>query len=218
MDKKSINLPGITIHGDFTVFGPMIDIHDNGQVNIYQGGRPKPAKRKAAESPAKKASCARPMTLKYYKHGNNALLMKQRRRVDLVFRKWNEWGWIDERTSANDFDAFFEGEDRYCNITWTGNATVLTILLQELLKQPYIERQTGCSARSLVEQQFGRKAYAGRQRLDQETLDRIAVVLYILGPNNPIPEREEKDGNERYDTSDVTLKLLGERLRSTKGV
>jgi hypothetical protein len=218
MDKKSINLPGITIHGDFTVFGPMIDIHDNGQVNIYQSGRPKPAKRKAAESPAKKASCAKPMTLKYYKHGNNALLMKQRRRVDLVFRKWNEWGWIDERTSANDFDAFFEGEDRYCNITWTGNAIVLTILLQELLKQPYIERQTGCSAKSLVEQQFGRKAYAGRQRLDQETLDRIAVVLYILGPNNPIPEREEKDGNERYDTSDVTLKLLGERLRSTKGV
>lgn len=218
MDKKSINLPGITIHGDFTVLGPMIDIHDNGQVSIYQSGRPKPAKRKAAESPAKKASCAKPMTLKYYKHGNNALLMKQRRRVDLVFRKWNEWGWIDERTSANDFDAFFEGEDRYCNITWTGNATVLTILLQELLKQPYIERQTGCSAKSLVEQQFGRKAYSSRQRLDQGTLDRIAIVLYILGPNNPIPEREERDGNERYDTSEVTLKLLGERLRSTKGV
>lgn len=166
----------------------------------------------------KRASCDQPMTLKYYRHSNNSLLMKQRKRVDIVFRKWNEWGWIDERTSANDFDALFEGEPRHCNITWTGNTTVLTILMQELLKQPYIEKQTGCSAKSMVEKQFGRKAYAGRQRLDQKTLDRIAIVLYILGPNNPIPEREERGCDERYDTTDATLKMLGERLRSTKGV
>ena len=221
MDKKITNLPGITLNGDITVLGPMFDIHDNGEVNIYHSGRtdhPKAAKRKATEAKTKRASCDQPMTLKYYRHGNNSLLTKQRKRVDIVFRKLNEWRWIDDKTTANDFDSFFEGESRHCNITWTGNATVLTILLQELLKQPYIEKQTGCSAKSMVERQFGRKAYSGRKRLDQETLDRIAIVLYILGPNNPIPEREGRDSNERYDTSDATLKMLGERLRTTKGI
>lgn len=219
MDKKSINLPGITIHGDFTVLGPMIDIHDNGQVSIYQSGQPKPAKRKAAESPAKKASCAKPMTLKYYRHGNNALLMKQRRRVDLVFRKWNEWGWIDERTSANDFDAFFEGEDRYCNITWTGNATVLTILLQELLKQPYIEKQTGCSAKSMVEKQFGLTANWNRSRMDGDTEDRIRLTLLILDVRNPLPEPRRNGDDESPDTRDVALKAIyAGQLRSVKGV
>ena len=180
--------------------------------------------RKSRRQPAKpkpkpeKTTCNKPKTLKYYTHGNNSLLMKQRKRVMLVFRKFNEWKWIDVKTKAEDLEAFFEGEPRHCNITWTGNATVLTILLQKLLKQPYIGRQTRCSAKSLVEQQFGLTANSDKTRIDSDAEGKIYAILYILNVNNPIPERPERDGDERYDTSDATLKLLGDKLRSTKGI
>ncbi len=202
----------------------MIDIHDNGQVSIYQSGRLKPAKRKAAESPAKSASCAKPMTLKYYKHGNNALLMKQRRRVDLVFRKWNEWGWIDERTSANDFDAFFEGEPRHCNIGFKKNTTVLSIFLRDLLdyenshKEKIISKQTGQSATSLVKEQFGKTENFDETRLTDDDRFKIKATLYILNTENPIVHRQGGDDND-YDTSDAAFQaVLSGQLRSTKGI
>lgn len=222
MNKKSTNLPSITLNGDITVLGPMFDIHDNGEVNIYQSGRteqPKPAKRKATEGKTKRATCDKPMTLKYYKHGNNSLLMKQRKRVLLVFQKLNEWGWLDERTAADDFDALFEGEPRHCNITWAGNATVLTILLQELLKQPYIEKQTGCSAKSMVERQFGRTANSGRSRLSIDDEDKIKLILLILDLRNPLPESRGRGNNDEPDMRDTALKaIFAGQLRTAKGV
>ncbi len=160
----------------------------------------------------------KPLTLKYYKHGNKGLHEKQHYRVMLVFRKFNEWKWVDANTKADDFEALFDGEPRHCNITWTGNTTILTILLQELLRQNYIEKQTGCSAKSLVKKQFGLTANSDRTRLDNDAVNKINIILYILDPNNPIPERKERNSDERYDTSDTTLKLLGEKLRSTKGI
>ena len=68
--------------------------------------RPKKAKKDICKPAVK------PMTLKYYTHGNNGVLMNQRKRVDIVYRKWIEWDWIDEETTAADFDAFFEGAPR----------------------------------------------------------------------------------------------------------
>lgn len=222
MDKKSIDMPDIKINGNVNIYGPMFDIHDNGEVKIYQSGQtdqPKPAKRKASEAKTKTVSCDKPMTLKYYTHGNNSLLMKQRKRVLLVFRKFNEWGWIDERTAADDFDALFEGEPRHCNITWTGNATVLTILMQELLKQPYIEKQTGCSAKSMVEKQFGLTANWNRSRMDGDTEDRIRLTLLILDVRNPLPEPRRNGDNEEADIHDAALKAIyAGQLRETKGI
>ena len=178
--------------------------------------KPNTAKPKAN---ADRKSSDKPMTLKYYKHGNNSLLMKQRNRVDIVFRKWNEWKWIDDRTTANDFDSFFEGEPRHCNIIWTANTTILTFLLQELLKQPYIEEQTGCSAKSLVEQQFGKKANWNKDRMDSEAEERIKIILIILDIRNPLPEPHRRGDDEAPDISDAALKAIyaGE-LRETKGV
>lgn len=159
------------------------------------------------------------ITLKYYKHGNNSVLMKQRKRVDIVFRKFNEWGWIDDQTTAGDFDAFFEGEPRHCNITWMGSTTILTILLQELLKQPYMEKQTGCAAKSLVEQQFGKTANSDRTRLDNVAEERIKLTLLILDINNPLPERHGRSNDEEVDLQDAALKeIFAGQLRSTKGI
>lgn len=161
----------------------------------------------------------KPKTLIYYKHGNNGVLTKQRERVDIVFRLWNEWDWIDDQTTPDDFDAFFKGEPRHCNITWKANSTILTILLQELIKQPYIERPTGCAAKSLVEQQFGRTANSDRTRLDGDAHEKIKLTLLILDTKNPLPERRRCSGSDQTDIKDAALReIFSGKLRSTKGI
>lgn len=183
-------------------------------ISVRSERKPK-AVRPKAKSLSKLA--LKPKTLKYYNHGNNGVLMRQRQRVDILLRKFEEWGWIDGKTAADDFDSFFEGEPRHCNITWTGNTTILTILLQELIKQPYIQKQTGCSAKSLVEQQFHKTANSDRTRLDADTQMKIRLTLIILDPSIPLPERYGRDGE--YDVNDASLVAIYEgQLRFTKGI
>lgn len=179
---------------------------------------PKVAKpRKKAEQKPKTGG--KPLTLKYYKHGNKGVLMKQRKRVDIVFRLWNKWGWIDDTTSPDDFDALFEGEPRHCNITWKANATILTILLQELLQQSYVEKQRGCSAKSLVKKQFRKTANSDRTRLDEDAEEKIRLTLLVLDISNPLPERRGSRGEEDVDESEAALKeVFSGQLRETKGV
>ena len=171
-----------------------------------------------SKTEAERKPSGKPKTLKYYTHGNNGVLMKQRKRVDLVFKKWNKWGWIDAQTATDDFDSFFEGEPRHCNITWKANSTILTILLQELLKQTYIERQTGCSAKSLVEQQFGKTPNFDKKRLAKDDDFKIDVTIYLLNIDNPLPIRKGGDDDD-YDTTDAALQeVLSGLLRKTKGI
>ena len=186
------------------------------QINNYEK---KPTSPKANKKSEKKPSADKPKTLKYFTHGNNGKLMEQRKRVTIVYRKLNEWGWIDDNTTANDFDSFFEGEPRHCNITWIANTTILTILLQELLKQPYLTEQTGCSAKSLVEQQFGKTANSDRTRLDEDAEEKIKLILFILDTRNFLPEGRGRNTNEEYDIQDAALKAVFEgQLHSTKGI
>lgn len=179
------------------------------------------SRRKAAK-PKPKAEMPnsdKPKTLRYYTHGNNSLLMKQRKRVDIVFKKWTEWKWIDTKTKAEDFDALFEGVPRHCNITWTAGNTILTILVQELLKQPYIEKQTRCSAKSLVEQQFGLTPNSDRNRLESNDEDKIKITLLILDVRNPLPEPRRGGNDESPDIHDAALKAVYKgQLRITKEV
>ncbi len=134
------------------------------------------------------------------------------------YRKWTEWGWIDENTRSDDFDRLFEGSPCHCNITWTGTNATLTILLQELLKQRFIERQTRCTAKYLVTKQFGKTANSSISRINTETEERINLSIFILDTRNPLPQRN--DGNaEEYDIQDAALyEVYGGLLRSTKGV
>lgn len=162
--------------------------------------------------------CGKPMTLKYYTHGNNSVLMKQRKRVDLVFNKWNKWGWIDAQTATDDFDSFFEGEPRHCNITWKANTTLLTILLQELLEQPYITKQKRQSPSSMVRGQFSLTPNFDKKRLAEDDDFKIDVTVYLLNINNPLPLRKGGEDDD-YDTTDAALQaVLSGQLRSTKGI
>ena len=177
----------------------MFDIHDNQNVNVYNNVPKNKANNKSSKSKEKliKKPGGKPMTLKYYKHGDNGILMKQRERVTMIFRMFNAWKWIDE-TNSDDFDAFFEGKPKHCNIIWKSNSTILTILLQELLKQSYIERQTGCSAKSLVTEQFGKTP---------------------LDINNPLAEEYEGKTKMDVDQQFADLCVIYEdKLRSTKGI
>ena len=176
--------------------------------------RKKPKQKKTATA----ATSEKPMTIRYYKHGNNSMLQKQRRRVDILYKKWTEWKWIDENTRPDDFDRLFEGSPCHCNITWTGTNATLTILLQELLKQSFIERQTSCTAKYLVTKQFGKIANSSISRINTETEKRIYISIFILNTKNPLPQRN--DGNaEEYDIRDAALYEIYEGiLRSTKGI
>ena len=183
-----------------------------------QGRMPKTPKQKNV---GVKKTSGKPMTLRYYKHGNKGELAKQRKRVHQVYKMWKRWGWIDEQTAIDDFDAFFEGEPKHCNITWTGNnTTILTIMLEELLKQSYIERLTGCAARSLVEQQFGKTANSDRTRLDKDMEDKINLTLFVLDPkNHDLIFQRSDDLSEVDDIQDAALKeIFAGTLRSTKGI
>ena len=182
-----------------------------------QPSKKKPKTNKPKTGTGRKPS-GKPMTLKYYTHGNNSVLMKKRKRVDLVFNKWNKWGWIDAQTSTNDFDSFFEGEPRHCNITWKSNTTILTILLQDLLKQPYIAKQTGQSPSSMVRGQFGLTPNFDKKRLAEDDDFKIDVTVYLLNIDNPLPLRKGGEDDD-YDTTDAALQaVLSGQLRSTKGI
>ena len=159
-----------------------------------------------------------PMTLKYFTHGNNGVLRKQRKRVDIVFCKWNSWGWIGNETTTNDFDSFFEGAPRHCNITWKANTTILTILLQELLKQAYITKQKGQSPSSMVREQFGLTPNFDQSRITEEDRVKIDVTVYLLNIDNPLPLRNGGEDDD-YDTTDAAIQaVLSGQLRKTRGI
>ena len=160
----------------------------------------------------------KPMTIKYFKHGNKSLLRKQEERVDILYKKWTEWKWIDKDTRPEDFDRLFEGSPCHCNFSWTGTSATLTILLQRLLMKSFIERQTGCSAKHLVTKQFGKTANSSKSRINTETDRRIEISILILDTNNLLPEQNSVNAEE-YDIRDAALNdVYGGLLRSTKGI
>ena len=158
----------------------------------------------------------KPLTIRYYRHGNKGILARQRRRVSILYRKWTEWKWIDADTDPDDFDRLFEGQPRHCDIKWTGTSATLTILMQQLLEQDFIEKQTNCSAKHLVEKQFSKTPNSDRRRITQEIEEKIRISILILDTSSPLPQRNARDDNEE-DLSDAALYEVCQRqLRSTK--
>ena len=143
-------------------------------------------------------------------------MARQRQRVDILYRKWTEWKWIDADTDPDDFDRLFEGQPRHCNIKWTGTSATLTILMQQLLEQDFIEKQTNCSAKHLVEKQFGKTPNSDRRRISKDIEEKIRISILILDTSSPLPQRNAMDDNEE-DVSDAALYEVCQRqLRSTK--
>ena len=225
---EAIGKGGITVNGDLVLSKQVeneignVEAGGIGIQNVYQHKEPKAAKPKPKA--VAKNVCGKPLTLKYFRHGNKGYLRKQKERVKLVFRKWNEWGWISSEVTTDDFDALFEGEPRHCNIDWKRNSTILSMLMRDLIEyqnrhgENLIRTQTGQSATSMVKEQFGLTPNFDEKRLTDDDKFKIHLTIYLLDPGNPLPQRKG-GGDEDDDTSDAALQaVLSGQLRATKGI
>ena len=125
-------------------------------------------------------------------------------RIDCVHRKLAEWGWMAETTSIESYEQLFSGTHADCQLKWAGDAPTLYKLMQELLKQPFIERYKGCSARSIVLSQFSDKFNQHTERVSNDDLQKIKYIIYLLNPKSNIPMTGRR-GNETPDLSDEAL-------------
>lgn len=124
------------------------------------------------------------------------------KRIDAVMRMMVGWEWIEEPQVADDFQSFFSGSERNCNLIWHQSATVaiLTDLIKRLLLQHYIDKVTGVSARSIVKNQFNRTPDNNKGRVDAENAERIQWVIDLLDYNKPLPLPHKSD-EEGYDNT-----------------
>ncbi|MCF2658169.1 hypothetical protein JQM83_03050 [Parabacteroides distasonis] len=125
-------------------------------------------------------------------------------RIDFVHRKLEEWRWMVETTSIESYEQLFSGTHADCQLKWAGDAPTLYKLMQELLKQPFIERYKGCSARSIVLSQFSDKFNQHTERVSNDDLQKIKYIIYLLNPKSNIPMTGRR-GNETLDISDEAL-------------
>jgi hypothetical protein len=139
------------------------------------------------------------------------------RRVNIIMRKWQEWKWIEEPKIVDDFDHFFDGEPRNCNLKWIGKPTaILTELLKQILMQHYMNKVTGVTARSIVLNQFGQNPSGNKERIDAQGWERINLTKYILDYNKPLPLPQKGKG-EGDDISDLALQaVFAKELHITK--
>ena len=98
------------------------------------------------------------------------------KRIDAVMRMMVGWEWIEEPQVADDFQSFFSGSERNCNLIWHQSATVaiLTDLIKRLLLQ--------------------------HGRVDAENAERIQWVIDLLDYNKPLPLPHKSD-EEGYDNT-----------------
>ena len=103
-------------------------------------------------TPAKKKKETIPYTLPYCCPNEETRI----KRLRYAMIAMQEWGWIEEPESADDFLDLFSGKARQCNIKWTGKSlAILTLLIKRLLEQPYMETKKGCSVSAIVKNQIG---------------------------------------------------------------
>lgn len=175
---------------------------------IHQQPTTQPKQRKG-----KKVAEVKPYTIDY-------ICVKDQKpsRLQLLRCKWVEWGWIKEVEKVEDFDDFFEGKIRDCNLTWTGaNEAILYELLQTILKQTFVKKHENCSARSICMGQFKKENIrSDKSRVSEEEKMRIDLSIYLLDTTKPIPQ-PRSIAEKQPDISDSALyELLTGQLHVTK--
>ncbi len=175
---------------------------------IHQRPTTQPKQRKG-----KKVAEVKPYTIDY-------ICVKDQKplRLQLLRCKWVEWGWIKEVEKVEDFDDFFEGKIRDCNLIWTGaNEAILYELLQTILKQTFVKKHENCSARSICIGQFKKENIrSDKSRVSEEEKMRIDLSIYLLDTTKPIPQ-PRSIAEKQPDISDSALyELLIGQLHVTK--
>lgn len=151
----------------------------------------------------------------------NANEQSRTQRLQLLMRCLQNLKWIEEPKSADDFIDLFDGKPRECNIKWTDTLNQATVyyFLQQLLAQPYIEKVTGCSARSLMMNQFHfSNPRADEKRITTDSKRIINRLLLILNPQKQLPTKTEDFTNDVADMSNTSWNYLEDGLHATKDI
>ena len=159
-----------------------------------------PPKTKSKQSDKSKEEKSKQYTLKYLCEDNI-----RENRIDIVRRKWEDWGWIEKNTDVNDFSDFFNGKPRDCNLKWTGKPAILCSLLTQLLElNDCFGKVTRCTPRSIIKNQFKTTYDAHAERIDNEEKIKIDISVLILNYHQPLnlPQLPNKQG---YNITDSVL-------------
>ena len=165
----------------------------------------------------KKHDTSIPYTIRYI----NTNEQSRTQRLLLLMRCLQNLKWIEEPKSADDFIDLFDGKPRECNIKWTDalNQATVYYFLQQLLDQPYIEKVTGCSARSLMMNQFHfSNPRADEKRITADNKRIINRLLLIINPQQQLPTRTEDFSNDVADMDNTYWNYLEDGLHATKDI
>ena len=130
------------------------------------------------------------------------------KRIDLVRRKCEEWGWLEVNTDVNDFANFFSGKPRDCRLKWNANNAVLSFLITKLLDmKDCFGHINGCSSRAVVTNQFKKSYDKHDDRVDNNNKSRIEWIVRILNFKVPF-ELPQLPYNQGDDISDKALNIF----------
>lgn len=172
---------------------------------------------KPSASSTRKHDISVPYTIRYI----NANEQSRTQRLLLLMRSLQNLKWIEEPKNADDFIDLFDGKPRECNIKWTDalNQATIYYFLQQLLAQPYIEKVTGCSARSLMMNQFHfSNPRADEKRITADNKRIINRLLLIINPQKQLPTRTENFSNDVADMDNTYWNYLEDGLHATKDI
>lgn len=118
-----------------------------------------------------------PYTL-YYLCKDDSIRVK---RIGFVRRKWEEWEWLEVNTDVTDFEHFFSGKSRDCQLIWKASNAILSLLITQLLdNKDCFGHKTGCSPRSVVINQFKKSYDTHTERVDKFNKLRIEWTVKLL--------------------------------------
>ena len=158
-----------------------------------------------------------PYTIRYM----NANDQSRTQRLLLLMQSLQNLKWIEEPKSADDFIDLFDGKPRKCNIKWTDTINQATIyyFLQQLLAQPYVEKVTGCSARSLMMNQFHfSNPRADEKRITADNKKIVSWLLLIINPQKQLPTKTEDFANDLSNVNSSYWNYLEDGLHATKDI
>ena len=176
-----------------------------------------PASSVKPKAKAKKNNTPTPYTIRYINPNQQSCT----KRLQILMLCLQKLQWIEEPQNADDFYDLFDGKPRECNIKWTETLNQATVyyFLQQLLAQPYIEKVTGCSARSLMMNQFHiSNPRADEKRITVDNKRIISILLAIIDPQKQLPTKPEDLTDDVADMNSTYWNYLEDGLHATKDI
>lgn len=189
-----------------------LDSNDSLTQQIEAATKPARAKAGAARA-SKKEKGPVPYTLSYLCKDESL----RTKRLDLVRRKWEDWGWLEANTDVDDFYRFFSDTPRDCRLSWKAKNAVLSYVLEKMLGMHKCFAHTkGCSPRSVVMNQFKKTYDKHEERVDDNDRRNADLTVMLLDYTSPL-NLPQLPCNQGDDISDGALQeVLAGNLHTTR--